>query len=123
MEQIGILGGSFDPIHIGHLIMALLSREKFNLSSVYFAPTNLSYHKGGNELPPFQRFKITKLAIEDYSFFKMSDIDIKRGGKTYTVDTLRDFKKYHNLPNDTILYFIMGVDSFLSINKWNDYQK
>jgi len=122
MEQIGILGGSFDPIHIGHLIMALISKEEFSLSKVYFVPTNLSYHKGGNELSPKERYQITNLAIQDYPSFVISDIDIKRGGKTYTVDTLKEFKKYHNLPNDTVLYFIMGIDSYMTITTWKDYK-
>ena len=91
--KIGILGGTFNPIHIGHLILAEEVREKLILDRIIFVPTYLPPHKYNSDIAPaFTRLKMVKLAIKGNRYFLTSDMEIKRDGRSYTIDTLREFK-------------------------------
>ena len=110
------MGGSFNPIHIGHLIIAEKAREQFALDEVLFMPCALNYMKDSSELLPSDiRAKMVSLAIADNPFFTLSTIEIEKEGSTYTYETL-EFLKQQNLNND--YYFILGADSLWTIADW-----
>lgn len=115
-KKIGILGGTFDPIHLGHLVLAEQVKEKLKLDQVIFIPCLRSPHKTRQKLSPAQdRFRMTRLALEDNSGFSVSDIELKRKGLSYTVDTLRELKKLH--PHSQI-YFLTGSDVVHELDAW-----
>ena len=113
--KIGILGGTFNPIHVGHLILAEEAREKLLLDKIIFVPAATPPHKDISDIAEAQnRFAMLKLASRGNRHFCVSDIEIKREGRSYTIDTIREFKKLY--PNDE-LYFIIGSD----LLKYLDY--
>jgi nicotinate-nucleotide adenylyltransferase len=116
--KIGILGGTFNPIHIGHLILAEEAREKLGLDKVIFVPAYQPPHKDNSDIAQAgARFTMIKLAIKGNKNFEVSDIEIKRNGRSYTIDTIKEFKlKY---PKDD-LYFIIGSDLLKYLNDWKD---
>jgi len=119
--KVGILGGTFNPIHAGHLILAEEAREKLNLDKIIFMPTYLPPHKDKSEIASAQdRFKMIKIAIKGNNHFSVSDLEIKRQGRSYTIDTVRDFKKLH--PKDE-LYFISGSDLLKYLAEWKDLEE
>jgi nicotinate-nucleotide adenylyltransferase len=116
--KIGILGGTFNPIHIGHLILAEEIREKLNLGKVIFVPTYIAPHKDNVCVAKAKdRFQMIKLAIRGNQFFSVSDREIKRKGLSYTIDTLKEFKKQYT---NKELYFITGSDLLNYLNEWKD---
>lgn len=116
--KIGILGGTFNPVHIGHLILAEEAREKIGLDKIIFVPTYLPPHKNNSEIASASdRFEMIKTAISKNKSFLVSDIEIKRQGKSYTIDTIREFKKKY--PKDE-LYFISGSDVLKYLEDWKD---
>lgn len=118
MRNIGIMGGTFNPIHMGHLIIAEKAREQFCLDEVIFLPSGIPYMKNEKEvLAGHIRTEMTRLAIDDNPFFKVSTIEIEKAGPTYTYETLLTLRD--NNPN-TNFYFIMGADSLWSIGKWKN---
>lgn len=119
---IGILGGTFNPIHLGHLRAAEEVRERFNLEKIYFVPCNIPPHKEFSPiLETSARLEMVRLAIRGVPYFKLSDIEIKRGGKSYSIDTVNYFLKKGIKKNE--LYFIIGSDAFADITKWKDYEQ
>jgi nicotinate-nucleotide adenylyltransferase len=119
--KIGILGGTFNPVHIGHLILAEEIREKLRLDKVVFVPTYIPPHKRTNDIAPAQdRFAMIKMAIKPNKFFGVSDMEIKRKGQSYTIDTLREFKKRY--PEDD-MYFITGSDLLNYLDGWKDLKQ
>lgn len=116
--KIGILGGTFNPVHIGHLILAEEVREKLGLERIIFVPTALPPHKDNlNIAPAKDRLKMLKLAVASNKFFSVSDVEIKRQGRSYTIDTLKEFQTKY--PQDE-LYFIIGSDLLKYLNEWKD---
>ncbi|MEI6831459.1 MAG: nicotinate-nucleotide adenylyltransferase [Candidatus Omnitrophota bacterium] len=116
--KIGILGGTFNPVHIGHLILAEEVREKLGLDKIIFVPTALPPHKDNlNIASAADRLKMLKLAVASNKFFMVSDIEIKRQGRSYTIDTLKEFKARY--AHDE-LYFIIGSDLLKYLNEWKD---
>ena len=116
--KIGILGGTFNPVHIGHLILAEEAREKLGLDKVIFVPTYLPPHKDNSDIAPApERLSMVKLAIKDNRNFSVSDIEIKRDGRSYTIDTIKEFKTRY--PKDE-LYFIIGSDLLKYLAEWKD---
>jgi len=116
--RIGILGGSFNPIHNGHLILAKEAKEKLELDKIIFVPTNLAPHKDNSNLAAAaDRMEMIKLAIAGSRDLEVSDIEIKRGGRSYTIDTVKEFKKIY--PGDE-LYFIIGSDLLNYLDDWKD---
>ncbi len=121
MRKIGILGGTFNPIHIGHLLMAQHALEACNLDEIWFVPTGCSYLKQSVEiLSPEERFHMLELAISNNQHFKVCDIEIKREGYTYTYETLELLKNLY--PEDSF-YFIIGGDCLNQIQKWKNPQR
>ena len=114
--RLGVMGGTFDPIHFGHLVAANEAASQFGLEKVIFVPTGEPWQKS-SITPAKHRYAMTQLAIADNSHFEISDVDIKRDGPTYTVDTLRDIQALHP---DAELYFITGADAISQILTWKD---
>lgn len=117
--KIGFLGGTFNPIHNGHIAMAQKAQATFGLDKVFFLPTGDSYMKH-NVTPKELRLKMVCAAIEDMDEFAISDVEINSTGPSYTSETL---KKLHYLYPDDDIYFIMGEDSLLAIHLWKNYEK
>jgi nicotinate-nucleotide adenylyltransferase len=116
--KIGILGGTFNPVHLGHLILADEVREKIQLDRVIFMPTYLPPHKDSSGIAAASdRYKMIKLAIKENKYFGSSDAEIKRDGRSYTIDTIKEFKR--NFPNEE-LYFITGSDLLKYLDEWKD---
>ena len=116
--KIGILGGTFNPPHIGHLILAQDVSEGLRLDKILFIPTNISPHKSSNEMPAFKRLEMVKLAICDNKKFEVLDLEVKRGGTSYTIDTVRELKALY--PKDE-LYLIVGSDLANYFLEWKDF--
>lgn len=114
--KIGILGGTFDPIHYGHLLLAETAYDRFGMDKVLIMPAGDPYFKvdRGVSSDP-DREAMTRLAIADNPHFEFSDLELKREGDTYTVDTLKILKDQH-LYDD--LYFIVGSDTLFQMEKW-----
>ncbi|RJP59591.1 MAG: nicotinate-nucleotide adenylyltransferase [Deltaproteobacteria bacterium] len=118
--RVGLFGGTFNPIHLGHLRSAEEVRELFNLQQVIFIPSANPPHKQGkNIISPIHRMEMVNLAIEGNQGFSVSDIEIKRHGKSYSIETIDYIRKIHG--SDLILFFIMGIDAFTEISTWKDY--
>ena len=120
MRRIGIMGGTFDRIHYGHLRAADEAHAAFGLSEVIFVPTGQPPHKTGERVSSAdKRFMMTVLATVDCPYFSVSRIEIDKTGKSYTIDTLRQLK---SLPEylDTEFYFITGLDAVLDIVSWKN---
>ena len=117
-KKIGILGGTFDPIHLGHLVLAEQVKEKLKLDRVIFIPCLRSPHKTRQKLSPARdRFRMTQLALEGNSSFAVSDVELKRKGLSYTVDTLTELK---NLYPSSQIYFLTGSDVVDELGAWKD---
>lgn len=115
-RKIGLMGGTFDPIHYGHLLIAENAYEQFRLDEVIFMPTGTSPHKdSGKILDANERMELIRLAIQDNPHFSCSDYEITKEGICYTYLTLRDFQKQFQ---DADLYFIMGADSLAYFDSW-----
>ena len=116
MSKVGIFGGTFDPIHLGHLITAQSVREVRHLDKIIFIPSFISPHKSEIKTSsPEDRLNMIKLAVEGISFFDYSDLEVIKGGVSYTVDTLREIKKKFDQ-----LEFIIGYDNIFTYHLWKD---
>src|SRR3989338_5023477 len=94
MRRIGVLGGTFNPVHIGHLAMAQTAQEAVGLEKVIFVPSNWPPHKNINHVAPSKdRYHMVQLAIQGNPFFEISDFEIKKSVKSYTIDTMRYFRR------------------------------
>lgn len=116
-RRVGIMGGTFDPVHYGHLVCAEEARWQFELDEVVFVPTGQPWQK--REVSPAEdRYMLTMLATAPNTRFSVSRIDIDRKGPTYTRDTLQKFKEFYG--EDVDLFFITGADAVLDILTWKD---
>ena len=119
--KIGILGGTFNPIHLGHLILAEEVRQKIGLGKIIFVPTSLPPHKDDGEIiAASHRLKMLRLAIRGNPYFLVSDIEIGRGGRSYTIDTIKELTKTYSGDE---LYFIIGSDLIKYLNEWKDLKE
>ena len=119
-KKIGIMGGTFDPIHYGHLMLAEQIRTSFFLDEILFIPVGKPPHKThSNSADREQRLEMTKLATETNPYFHVSDIETKRNETTYTIDTIKRLKESLS-PNDQ-LFFITGADAIILLDTWKDY--
>lgn len=117
-KKIGLMGGTFNPIHTGHLLLAETAYEQFQLDKVLFLPAKKPYHKTIHAMvSDEERLEMIRLAIQDNPHFELSLVDFQREGNTYTADTLREFKRKY--PN-TQFYFIMGADSLYQFAQWKE---
>ena len=120
-QRLGILGGTFNPIHLGHLAAAEEVRDRLKLEKVIFIPSFLPPHKIDEEIPSaVQRQEMVRLAIKGNAQFTVSDMEIRRGGRSYTIDTIEALRQAH--PGSE-LYFLTGLDSFLEIRTWKDWDR
>lgn len=117
-KKIGIMGGTFNPIHNGHLLLAENARETYGLDAVIFMPSGNSYMKDTFSMPEGSiRAHMVELALEGNPYFFSSHMEVVRKGPTYTCDTLKELKE--RSPANTY-YFIMGADNLLTIENWRD---
>ena len=119
--RIGIFGGSFDPIHHGHLILARAAREELGLDRIVFIPANMSPHKTDTRPATAEdRWNMVKLAIRGEDAFTASDVELRRPAPSYTVDTLRDFRAEQ--PDDEFVLLI-GADNVAKFDTWREPQE
>ncbi|PYE15529.1 nicotinate-nucleotide adenylyltransferase [Williamsia limnetica] len=121
-RRIGVMGGTFDPVHNGHLVAASEVADRFDLDEVIFVPTGRPWQKfkaDAGVSPPEDRYLMTVIATASNPRFSVSRVDLDRDGDTYTVDTLRDLKA---LNPDAQLFFITGADALASILSWQDWE-
>lgn len=117
-KKIGILGGTFNPIHNGHLILAEDAREILGLDEIIFMPSGNSYMKKDSAIPAGEiRAQMTELALEGNPYFSLSMLEVERQGATYTRDTLAQLMALHP---DARYYFILGADNLLTLETWKD---
>ncbi|WP_115719364.1 nicotinate-nucleotide adenylyltransferase [Gallaecimonas mangrovi] len=120
MKPIGFFGGTFDPIHLGHLRMAIEVMETFALESLTLLPNKVPPHRPQPIASAEQRLTMTQLAVKDIAGLTVDDLELKRDGDSYTVDTLEHLaRKFPGRP----LLFMMGMDSLLSFTAWHGWQR
>lgn len=120
-RRVGVMGGTFDPIHHGHLVAASEVAHRFDLDDVVFVPTGEPWQKRGREVSPAEdRYLMTVIATASNPRFSVSRVDIDRQGPTYTVDTLKDLLRQHP---GTELYFITGADALEKILTWRGWEE
>jgi nicotinate-nucleotide adenylyltransferase len=120
MKKIGLFGGTFNPIHYGHLRPAEETCEAFGLERVIFIPSCYPPHKETKEIAPSSlRVEMVRLAIADNPHFSLSEVELQRQGKSYSVETIWHFRKL--FAPEAELYFILGLDAFLEIGTWKEY--
>jgi nicotinate-nucleotide adenylyltransferase len=118
-QRIGVMGGTFDPIHHGHLVAASEVAQVFALDEVVFVPTGQPWQKEDRQVSPSEdRYLMTVIATASNPRFSVSRIDIDRGGPTYTIDTLRDLRAERG--DEAELFFITGADALEQIMSWQD---
>lgn len=118
VRRLGIMGGTFDPIHFGHLVTATEARWQFGLDQVMFVPTGQPWQKSRGVSPAEDRYLMTVIATASDPDFTVSRVEIDRPGPTYTVDTLRQVRA--ELGEDVRLFFITGADAVQQILTWKD---
>ena len=117
--KLGLLGGSFNPMHDGHLAIARQTREALELDQILYIPTSHPPHKPNGSLAPAQdRYEMVRLAIASDPAFAISDVEIRRPGKSYSIDTIRQLQQEYG-PH-TQLFFLIGLDAFLDFPSWRD---
>ena len=122
MNKLAILGGTFNPIHIGHLMVAEDIRQLFGFEKVLFVPSALPPHKSAKGIISSRhRLAMTALATRDNPHFEVSSVEVERGGKSYTVETLEQIKQVYG--EDMGLYFLVGSDAFMEISSWKDISR
>jgi nicotinate-nucleotide adenylyltransferase len=119
MQRIGVMGGTFDPIHHGHLVAASEVAAAFELDQVVFVPTGAPWQKSDRDVSPAEdRYLMTVIATASDPRFSVSRVDVDRAGPTYTLDTLHDLRAAH--PDAGELYFITGADALAQLLTWRD---
>lgn len=118
-KRIALFGGTFDPVHVGHLIVAGAVLDDAGLDGVIFIPSARPPHKGDDIMfTPVQRYEMLRLAVAGDSRFDVSSIEIHRAGPSYTIDTIREMRD--ELPADTDLFFLVGRDNLTEIDTWKE---
>ena len=121
--KVCLFGGTFDPPHLGHLIIAQTIFEAENFDQIVFVPAYQPPHKNGMKISPVdQRLEMLKIAISENPNFIMSDLEIQRKGLSYSIDTIIEYKKQNNLSSDE-LFYLMGSDSLKQFKKWKDTKR
>jgi nicotinate-nucleotide adenylyltransferase len=119
MKRIGVFGGTFNPIHNGHITIAEAALKSLKLDKIIFVPSNIPPHKSNGDIAkPRDRLNMVKLATEYNEDFEVSDLEIKRKGMSYTIDTIRELK--NRFSDDDEFYFVIGSDSIPELKKWKD---
>ncbi|MDP4133690.1 MAG: nicotinate-nucleotide adenylyltransferase [Bacillota bacterium] len=115
MSKIGLYGGSFDPIHKGHIKAALTALNKAGLDKIIFLPSGISPHKASLKGDKYHRYNMVKIGIQDEKNFLISDYETKKTRRCFSYETVIEFKKFYS--NDE-LYFVIGDDEYESFNTW-----
>ncbi len=118
--RLGIFGGSFDPVHFGHLLLAETCREQCRLDRVLFMPAAVPPHKSRPMTPAAIRAEMLQLAVGGHPGMQVSTLEIDRGGVSYTVDTLASLRRQHP---EAELFFLMGADSLVDLPSWREPQR
>ena len=118
-QPVGILGGTFDPVHNGHLHLATTLSEQLRLAEILFVPVDNPPHRPAPLASSKQRLEMLKLAIENHPHLKIDDCELQRSGVSYTIDTLKHVRK---IIGKTPLCLIMGIDNFKTLNSWHQWQ-
>ena len=121
LEKIGVMGGTFDPIHYGHLLAAEECRRQLALSRVVFVPTGTPPHKNSCIASSEERYAMTLLATAEITEFSVSRTEIARPGPAHTVDTLQELQEKSQAKSE--FFFITGLDALLGIETWKDYAR
>jgi len=117
--KVGVLGGTFDPIHMGHLIIAEEVKSRLGLAQILFVPAKIPWLKAGRPISAVEhRVEMVRLAIADKPYFKLSTVDIDRDGPSYTVDTIADLRGQLGAGNE--LFLILGWDSLAELPRWHE---
>ena len=120
--RIGLFGGTFNPVHFGHLRAALEVKEGYDLDEVILIPAALPPHKIPTDVADAaDRMQMLNLALEDVSGLKVSDVELKRSGPSYTIDTVQYLRQ--TLPGQARILLMMGMDAFLEIDSWKSYNE
>ena len=120
--RIGLFGGTFNPVHLGHLRAAVEVRQGFELDEIFLIPAALPPHKvPGDVAASVDRLNMLNLALGSDSGLKVSNVELNRSGPSYTIDTVQHFKQ--TLPAESRLFLIMGLDAFLEIDTWKSYRE
>jgi nicotinate-nucleotide adenylyltransferase len=118
--KLGVFGGTFNPPHIAHCILTEYLLDDLNLDKILIVPSYISPHKIDNEtLSPESRYELTGLAFEANPRVEVSRLEIERGGKSYTIDTLRELQKVYRSPE---IFLIMGIDNLIGFSSWREYR-
>jgi nicotinate-nucleotide adenylyltransferase len=118
MKKIGIFGGTFDPLHLGHLRVAAVIQNEFELDKVIFIPARVPPHKEEPNVSAKDRYKMVEAAIKGQTAWEISDIELNRAGKSFTLDTLKSLQEQEG--EDTALYYIMGADAMKIFPTWHE---
>lgn len=119
--KVGIFGGTFNPVHLGHMRIAEEVRERFRLDKVYFIPAGRPPHKTDQGLAPgVDRYFMLKEATAENPYFEVSDVELLRSGRSYTIDTVEQI--FSLLPRDSGCSLIMGMDAFMEVETWKSFQ-
>ncbi len=120
LEKIGIFGGTFNPIHSGHIKAAEVVQKLFALDTVLFIPSFIPPHKESEQIvSPGHRFKMVELAIENSAHFIASSLEIEERGTSYSILTLQKIRKIYP---EALFFFILGIDAFLEIDTWKNHE-
>lgn len=118
-KRVGLFGGTFDPVHHGHLIIAQTVLERMRLDCMLFIPSARPPHKGEDIMyDAATRFALLSRALRDNASFRVSDVEMRRNGLSYTIDTIREMKAQH--PPGTEFFFLVGMDNLYDIQTWRD---
>ncbi len=118
-RRIGILGGTFDPIHLGHVDLGLAAERALHLTRLFIIPANLSPHRSPAVASAFHRFAMVALAVSRHPRWQASDLELRREPPSFTSTTLQHFHDRGCLASE--LFFVIGADAFVEIESWNDY--
>jgi len=120
-RKVGVLGGTFDPVHIGHLLLAESAREELGLERVVFMPAGRPWRKASREVSPAEhRLAMLRLAVAGNDAFEVSTIEVEREGPTYTVETLEELRR---MDPGAALFFIVGEDALADLPNWREPQR
>jgi nicotinate-nucleotide adenylyltransferase len=118
MQRLGLFGGSFDPVHLGHLLVAQAAREELRLDRLVFIPAAQSPFKPNNQpSPPNQRLRLLRLALAGWDWCEIDEQEIQRGGLSYTIDTVRDYARRFSQAE---LFYLVGADLLSQLPKWRE---
>ena len=122
MKRIGVFGGTFNPIHNGHIVIAEEVLRVLNLNKIIFVPANIPPHKEQSRIAQARdRYKMVELALEYNNNFEASDIEINRDGPSYSIDTISELKSKYS--NEEEFYFIIGADTTPELSQWREINK